>query len=108
VEENFLKAKPTVSITFLPEEHVVEASHDDESILQAALRARVEIDHSCDGNGTCGTCLVTVESGLELLGPRDSIEQEMAEDRGFSDNERLCCQNRPQNGLILRVGHKKD
>lgn len=101
-------AKPTISITFLPEDMVVEVSHKDTSILQAALRAGIQIDHSCDGNGTCGTCLVTVEKGLNLLGSRDSVEQEMASDRGFRDDERLCCQNRPQDGLVLRVGHKKD
>ncbi len=103
-----MKAKPTISITFLPEDLVVEASHKDASILQVALRAGLQIDHSCDGNGTCGTCLVTVECGLDLLGPRDPIEQEMADDRGFEANERLCCQNRPQSGLVLRVGRKKD
>lgn len=103
-----MKPKPTILITFLPEDRIVEASHKDPSILEAALRAGIEIDHSCGGNGTCGTCLVTVEKGLELLGPRDELEQEMAEDRHFSTNERLCCQNKPVNGLVLKVGHKKD
>lgn len=103
-----MKSKSTISITFLPQYKIVEASHRDESILQAALRSGVQIDHSCDGNGTCGTCLVTVEKGLELLGPRDFVEQEIADDRQLRDDERLCCQNRPQDGLILRVGHKKD
>ena len=103
-----VNSKPTISITFLPSETVVEASQKDESILEAALNAGFPLDHSCGGNGTCGTCLVWVEEGLERLGPREEIEQEMAEDRGFAPEERLCCQNKPQAGLVLRVGRKKD
>ena len=102
------KAKPPISITFLPEEFVVHASHRTESILEAALEAGYELEHSCGGYGTCGTCLVIVEKGLEKMEPRGEIESEMASDRSFRPEERLCCQNRPVDGLVLRAAHKKD
>lgn len=95
-------------MTFLPEEIVVEASQSDASILDSALRAGLSINHSCGGNGTCGTCRVWVVKGLEKMGPRGEIEKEIAEDRGFAPQERLCCQNPPLDGLILRVEHKTD
>lgn len=104
----FLKAKPPIAMTFLPEEFVVYASHKTATILEAALDSGYELEHSCGGNGTCGTCLVIVEKGLEKMGHRDELEQEMANDRSFLPQERLCCQNKPVDGLILRAAHKKD
>lgn len=91
-----------ISIKFLPENRLVDASQD-ESILEAALRAGLDICHSCGGHGTCGTCRVWVLEGLEGLPPRNEVEQEMAEGRGFKPQERLCCQNQPCPGLVLEV-----
>ena len=91
-----------ISIKFLPEDRLVEASQED-TILEAALRAGLEISHSCGGFGTCGTCRVWVREGLELLPPRNELEQEMAEDRGFTPQERLCCQNHACSGLVLEI-----
>lgn len=91
-----------ISIKFLPENRLVDASQD-ESILEAALRAGLEISHSCGGNGTCGTCRVWVREGLSGLPARNEVEQEMAEDRGFQPQERLCCQNQPIPGLVLEI-----
>lgn len=91
-----------ISIKFLPENKLVEASQED-SILEAALRAGIEISHSCGGNGTCGTCRVWVREGLELLPPRNEVEQELANDRAFKAAERLCCQNQACPGLVLEI-----
>jgi len=62
------------------------------TLLQGLLDAGVEISHSCGGNGTCGTCRVEVLSDPNQLKPRNDIEAEMAEDRGFERSERLACQ----------------
>jgi 2Fe-2S ferredoxin len=91
-----------ISIKFLPDNKLVEASQE-ETILEAALRAGVDISHSCGGNGTCGTCRVWVREGLELFAPRNEVEQEMAEERAFKPEERLCCQNQACSGLVLEI-----
>lgn len=75
----------------------------NQTILDALLEAQQSIDHSCGGNGTCGTCRIIVQEGLEKLTPRNELEQEMAEDRGFEDYERLACQNQAIAGLKVRV-----
>lgn len=62
------------------------------TVLDAALEAKINISHSCGGNGTCGTCLILIQKGLENCSPRNEIEREMAEDRGFGEHERLSCQ----------------
>lgn len=94
-------SNPPIQMVVLPEELDVSASQN-QTILDALLAAEVEIDHSCGGMGSCGTCRVFVEAGLELLGPRGEIEEEIARDRQFEANERLCCQNLAQSGLRIR------
>jgi len=91
-----------ISIKFLPENRLVEASQE-ETLLEAAIREELDLPHSCGGFGTCGTCRVWVREGLHLLPPRNEVEQEMATDRGFQPQERLCCQNYPCEGLILEI-----
>ncbi|MDG0815007.1 2Fe-2S iron-sulfur cluster-binding protein [Bdellovibrio svalbardensis] len=96
-----MKPKSGKSITFLPDDKIVLVSHQDETVLNVAIRAGLPIDHTCGGFGTCGTCVVFVRAGLENLPPRNEIEAEMAQDRGFLKEERLCCQIPPVDGLVL-------
>lgn len=49
-------------ITFLPHKKSVSVDTGTE-LLEAASKAEVEIPASCGGNGTCGKCLVRIESG---------------------------------------------
>lgn len=66
---------------------------EPDSVLELALRANIDLNHSCGGNGTCGTCRIKVISpNSSRLPSRNEIEKEMAEDRGFADDERLACQ----------------
>lgn len=74
-----------------------------DTLLDAALRARLPLHHSCGGMGTCGTCRVVVIEGLKKLPPPNDIEQEIINDRGFSPSERLACQNEPKEDLIVEV-----
>lgn len=52
----------------------------------------ISINQSCGGFGTCTTCRIFVRKGLSSLSERSDIELERAEERGFEENERLCCQ----------------
>ena len=103
-----VSSKSGKCMTFLPGELDVPVSQDCESILDLALKAGLDMDHTCGGNGTCGTCMIEVCEGLEKFKPRNEIEQEFADERGLKDFERLSCQNRPQEGLIVKVPHKTD
>ncbi|MBX2995504.1 MAG: (2Fe-2S)-binding protein [Bdellovibrionaceae bacterium] len=89
-----------VRYLILPERKIVEASQG-QTILESALKAKVPLDHTCGGFGTCGTCRVKVVEGLEKLGPRGELEAEIAQDRGFKPEERLACQNEAREGLVL-------
>jgi 2Fe-2S ferredoxin len=72
------------------------------TLLEGLLEAGVPLEHSCGGFGTCGTCRVFVApASLPTLLPREGVELEMAKDRNFSAEERLCCQIHPVSGLVI-------
>jgi 2Fe-2S ferredoxin len=100
-------AKTRKFMTFLPGPCDVPLSHNPEhTILDLALKAKIDMDHTCGGNGTCGTCMVYVEKGLEEFGERNDIEAEFAQERGLAPHERLSCQNYPHEGLVVTVPRK--
>src|SRR5690242_15699026 len=88
-------------IRFWIDENLVQASQD-ESILDVCNRLGIELDHSCGGFGSCGTCRIYVEKCVDSLAPRNEIEEEIAQDRGFEKSERLACQTHPVEGLRIR------
>lgn len=47
--------------------------------------------------GSCGTCVITVETGMENLMPPNELEEDM----GLKDNERLACQARIDKGDVV-------
>lgn len=46
--------------------------------------------------GQCGTCIITVEEGMENLEPKNYLEEDM----GLGDNQRLACQARIRSGIV--------
>lgn len=76
---------------------------EGDTVLDALLRAELPINHSCGGNGSCGTCRVQVLRGLQELNSKNDIESEMAADRGFAPNERLACQIMPRESLEIEI-----
>jgi len=43
------------------------------------------------GQGVCGTCLITVESGMENLSPKDETETQTLTSMGANEKQRLAC-----------------
>ena len=101
MKENEKKPKWLKYVTFLPVEKKI-LIHDEKTVLDLALNNEIDIDHSCGGNGVCGTCLI-VASCDRPLAARNEIESEMAADRGFQLQERLACQIEPVDGLSVLV-----
>jgi 2Fe-2S ferredoxin len=65
---------------------------EEENLLELCLNNKIELSHSCDGMASCGTCRVIITEGVDQLPERNSLESDMAEDRGFAKEERLACQ----------------
>jgi CDP-4-dehydro-6-deoxyglucose reductase len=85
-------------VTLLPSGHAFAAAAQ-ETVLEAGLRAGLNLDHSCD-TGSCGACRARLVTGeLELVS---------AHDFPFSEAERaagwfLMCRNRPATDLLVEA-----
>jgi len=85
-------------IIFLPNaEHCPEGAVIDaeagESILDAALRNGVDIEHACEKSCACTTCHVIIREGLGSLEPSDELEDDMLDKAwGLEPDSRLSCQ----------------
>lgn len=86
------------TITFLPnEEHcpegaVIEAE-TGETIIEAALRNGIEIEHACEMSCACTTCHVIVRDGFDSLESSDELEDDMLDKAwGLEPDSRLSCQ----------------
>lgn len=64
-----------------------------ESILQAALRQGIGIDHACGGVCACSTCHVRIKRNAAALSPpsEDELDQ-LDEARAVALDSRLACQ----------------
>ncbi len=89
-------------VLFLPSNREIEI-RGEPSLLELALKNKINLEHSCGGSGSCGTCHVFVTSKAGPLAERSDVEAAMALDRGFSTEERLACQLDPVDQMIVRV-----
>lgn len=85
-------------IVFLPHEElcpegkVVEAEKG-ESVVQAALRNGLEIEHACEMSCACTTCHVIVREGYDSLLEADELEDDYLDKAwGLEPDSRLGCQ----------------
>ncbi|EPU6896997.1 ISC system 2Fe-2S type ferredoxin [Pseudomonas aeruginosa] len=75
-----------------PEGAVFEAK-PGETILDAALRNGIEIEHACEKSCACTTCHVIVRQGLDSMEPSDELEDDMLDKAwGLEPDSRLSCQ----------------
>ena len=85
-------------IIFLPHEQlcpegaVVEVD-SGESILDAALRNDIPLEHACEKSCACTTCHVIVREGFDSLEESDELEDDMLDKAwGLEPDSRLSCQ----------------
>lgn len=75
-----------------PEGAVIEAV-PGETIMNAALRNGIEIEHACEMSCACTTCHVIVREGLQSLDESDDLEDDMLDKAwGLEPDSRLSCQ----------------
>lgn len=65
------------TVTFMPDNCAVEVA-EGENLLRAALLADIVVHASCGGDGSCGKCLMVVESGEVEASPSIHLSAELA------------------------------
>jgi adenylate cyclase len=88
-------------IYYLPDRKTIEAG-DGETLLQAALRAKIPHTNVCGGFARCSTCRVSVIEGQEHCSPRTPEEQAIADMLHFPATVRLACQTVPRGTVKVR------
>lgn len=75
-----------------PEGAVLEAN-EGETVLDAALRHGIDIEHACEKSCACTTCHVVIREGFESLEASDELEDDMLDKAwGLEPTSRLSCQ----------------
>lgn len=88
-----------MKITFLPQDLTYEAAND-QTILQAAVKAGVNIDGNCSGMGTCGKCKVKIISGnIEVCNDHHHKLSDYEIGAGY----RLACCHPVSEGMIIEM-----
>ena len=74
------------------------------SLLAAATKIGVDLNHRCGGHARCGTCLVTIESGAEKLSEPLMAEKRILKILKAEPDQRLACQAWAQGDVACAVG----
>jgi adenylate cyclase len=90
-----------IGISFLPDAREVKAL-PGETILEAALRAGINLTHACGSNARCSTCQTAILEGLENCAPRTEAEQIIADHLQFKPMIRLACQTQIMGAMTVR------
>lgn len=78
--------------TLCPAGAVIQAERG-ESILDAALRSGIEIEHACEKSCACTTCHVLIREGFASLELADELEEDQLDKAwGLEPDSRLSCQ----------------
>jgi ferredoxin, 2Fe-2S len=79
-------------VDYCPEGAVVEA-RPGETVLDAALRNGIDIEHACEKSCACTTCHIVIREGFASLEASDELEDDMLDKAwGLEPNSRLSCQ----------------
>jgi len=100
-----VEKREKLSLTFTDLERTVEACVG-ESVLQAALRHGIDVEHACGGFCACSTCHVIIEEGMENTSEAgDDEEDRLDTAEGLTLKSRLACQTELLGGPVsLKIG----
>lgn len=76
-----------------PDGAVLEAN-SGETILDAALRNGIEIEHACEKSCACTTCHCIVREGFDSLPESSEQEDDMLDKAWDWSRKAVCCQAR--------------
>jgi 2Fe-2S ferredoxin len=92
-------------ITFLPENKSGEISVG-ETVLEAAARLGVDLNHECGGVASCSTCRVRISDGsgrAPALSEIDLDEREILDREQLDGDYRLACQARVRGDVTVVI-----
>jgi len=98
----FLKDGCVLKITLEPE-RVTIPFKKGMSVLEAAEKARIEIESICGGRGLCGKCKIQVIFGKEEPPPLMPQEKKILRNDEIKDGYRLACMVKPMLDVAVYI-----
>jgi adenylate cyclase len=83
-------------------EKIIEIA-EEQTILEASLKAGIPHFHECGGNAKCSTCRILILDGQNNLSTPNKQELKLKSLLGFNDSIRLACQTKiTGDSVVLR------
>lgn len=73
------------------------------SVLDAALRFKIPIYHTCGGNASCSTCRIVVLGGAKHLSGVETAEAQVLDAFDLKAPYRLGCQSQVLDDVTVRI-----
>ena len=112
-KQEFVLPKVNYQITYLPMKKNVEVLFEEipeegdglpGSVLNTALSAGIDMEHSCGGVCACSTCHIIVRQGLDSCNEATDDEEDMLDlAPGLEPQSRLACQCVPDGSQDIIV-----
>ncbi|MFQ5444723.1 MAG: 2Fe-2S iron-sulfur cluster-binding protein, partial [Nitrospinales bacterium] len=93
--------EPIPTLLFKKQDKKVAVLFPYESIYSIAQDEGFGLTGTCEGNGDCGLCVISIHSGAESLTPMNKEEKDILEKLGHPDGTRLSCQSRPTGDVTV-------
>ncbi len=73
------------------------------TILEAAMAARIELNHYCGGMASCGSCRIEVVEGADHVSPMEPMEEPTLDMVKENPGDRLGCQTRIHSNITIKI-----
>lgn len=98
-------------VSFRPDDRLVQPFEPvtvevktGETILEAAKKAGVPLEHNCGGVCACSTCHVILDDGFERLSVMEEDEEDQLDEaEGLTLKSRLGCQAHIKGDITVRI-----
>ena len=88
----------------VPFDSVSIVVENGETILEAAKKAGVPLEHNCGGVCACSTCHVILDDGFDRLSVMEEDEEDQLDRaEGLTLKSRLGCQARINGDIAVRI-----
>lgn len=75
------------------------------NLMRALLAAGIPVASSCNGDGICAKCRVTVSHGSRNLSPETESEKKLRETHHIPAPERLACQTTVLGDVVVDTSY---
>lgn len=71
------------------------------NLMEALRKAGMPVASSCQGDGVCGKCVITVLNGLDGLSSPTPLEEKLKIEQGLNHHQRISCQTQVDGDIVI-------